>query len=330
MTEGGLLGWCTAPLVKLDDTAPGVLARLLTAAPPRKQAVFAALAVLEEQGDACQPGDDLFPQSLAEVILNGRASDILRRAFGTVPVGLPGILAQVGERPLPRLKDYLLLHDLLADEDVRAADALRGSGRITCRKLDVLRALDPRWRHANLLDRIDTCAEAMTFNTAVDFVRSVNSKASDEAVADAIAAMRPSSTLARLLDRFMRRADRLPPHPVPVADNELRPLLTIRDLLDAGRRYRNCLQHRLSEVAAGKMAISEFRGECLVEFRPLTLSAGWVLREVHAERNRPVALALCEAVEAKCDEIGIPRFHDEIAGDAWKSYRRMTGELEWG
>ena len=330
MIDGGLLGWCTSPLVRLDDEARGVLARVLTAGPPRKQAIFAALAVLEEQGDARQPNDDLFPQSLAEVILNGRASDILRRAFGTVPVGLPGMLAQVGERPLPRSKDYILLHDFLADEDIRAADALRGTGRITCRKLDVLRALDPRWRHANTLDRIDTCAEAMTFNTAVDFVQSANSKATDEVVADAIALMRPSSTLARLLDRFMRRADTMPPHPAPVADNELRPLMTMRDLLDAGRRYRNCLQHRLSEVAAGKMAISEFRGECLVEFRPLTLDAGWVLRDVHAERNKPVALALCADVESKCDEIGIPRFHDEIAGEAWKSYRRITGELEWG
>lgn len=55
----------------------------------------------------------------------------------------------------------------------------------------------------------------------------------------------------------------------------------------------------------------------------------WVLREVHAERNRPVGLALCAAVEAKCDALGIPRFREE-AGSDWKSYRKFTGELEWG
>lgn len=324
----GLLGWLTEPLVQLDDQLPGILSRVLTAAPERRQAIFCALAVYE-QNCGLNFGDELIRPSLAEVVRHGRSADILRHALGDLPSGLRGLLTRVGERPL-RAKDYLTLCDLAASDDGGGMAALLGSGRVSVRKLEVLAALDPRWRHANTLERIDTGAEALTFNAAMGFVQSVNSKATDEVVADAISAMRPSSTLPRLLDRFMRRADRLPPHPVPVADNELRPLLTMRDLLDAGRRYRNCLRHRLSEVAAGKMAISEFRGECLVEFRRLTLDAGWVLREVHAERNRPVALALCEAVEAKCDEIGIPRFHDEIAGEAWKSYRRMTGELEWG
>lgn len=323
----GLLGWATESLVRLDDEVPGVLSRVLTAAPERRQAIFCALAVYEQNG-GLNFGDELIRPSLAEVVRHGRSADILRHALGDVPRGLRGLLARVGERPLPRSKDYLALGALAASDDGRGMAALLGSGSISVRKLEVLAALDPRWRHANTLERIDTGAEALTFNAAVGFVQSVNSKATDEVVADAIAAMRPSSTLARLLDRFMLRADRLPPHPVPFEDNELRPLRTVRDLLDAGRRYRVCLRHRVSNVAAGKMALSEFRGECLVEFRPTGL--GWLLREVHVERNRPVAVALSEAVEAKCDQIGIPRFYDDIGGDGWKSYRKFTGELEWG
>jgi len=325
----GLLGWATNALVKLDDEAPGILARVLTAAPPRKQAIFAALAAREEKVGIFEVGDDLFPRSFAEVVRHGRANDILRRAFGMVPDGLSGLLAQIGERPLPRPKDYIVLHDLLVDDDVRGAEALRGSGRITCRKLEVLHSLDPRWRHANTLERLDTGAEAMTFNKAVAFVQSVNTKASDEVVAGAIAHMRPTSSLPRLLDRFLRRADRLPPHPVQQGDNEFRPLASMRDLMEAGRKYRNCLVHRVADVAAGKMAVAEYRAECLVEFRPLTRGAGWLLRDVHIERNRPVPLALIAEVEAKCDQMGIPRIDD--AGDSgWKSYRRFTGELEWG
>ena len=45
----GLLGWSTNALVQLDDEVPGVLARVLTAAAPRKQAIFAALAAREEK-----------------------------------------------------------------------------------------------------------------------------------------------------------------------------------------------------------------------------------------------------------------------------------------
>lgn len=89
-----------------------------------------------------------------------------------------------------------------------------------------------------------------------------------------IARIGQTSSLPRLLVRLMRRADLLPPHPVPESDNELRPLASMRDLLEAGRKYRNCLAHRLADIAAGKIAIAEFRGECLVEFRPMTPSKG--------------------------------------------------------
>lgn len=331
MRDGGLLGWCTEALVKLDDEAPGVLARVLTAAPARRQAIFAALAVREEKAGVIDVEDEsLIPIIFAEIVRHGRAADILRHAFGDVPQGFPGLLAQIGERPLPRAKDYLVLHGLLISDDPRGADALRGSGRITCRKLEVLHALDPRWRHANTLERLDTGAEAMTFNKAVAFVQSVNTKASDEVVAGAIALMRPTSSLPRLLDRLLRRADRLPPHPLSDGDNELRPLASMRDLMEAGRKYRNCLVHRMADVAAGKMAVAEYRAACLVEFRPLTRGAGWLLRDVHIERNRPVPLTLIAEVEAKCDQIGIPRINDAGGGDGWKSYRRFTDDLEWG
>lgn len=330
MREGGLLGWSTNALVKLDDEVPGVLSRVLTAAPARRQSIFAALAAYEVKAGVFIAGDELLPMSFAEVVRHGRAKDILRLGFGDVPEGFPGLLTQIGERPLFRAKDYLVLYDFLTGDDVRAAEALRASGRITCRKLEVLLALDPRWRHAHTLDRIDSGPEALTFNEAVAFIQSVNSKASDEVVAEAIARMGPTSSLPRLLDRLLRRANRLPPNPVPEGDNELRPLASMRDLLEAGRKYRNCLAHRLADVAAGKMAIGEFRGECLVEFRPMTLRTGWLLREVHIERNRPVPLALFSEVEAKCDVLGIPRIDEAGGGDGWKNYRRFTGELEWG
>jgi len=328
--DGGLLGWATNALVKLDDAEPGVLARVLTAAPARRQAIFAALAALEEKAGVIDVGVELFPASFAEVVRHGRAADILRHAFTDVPEGLPGLLESVGEKPLPRAKDYIALHALAESDDARGADALRGSGRITCRKLEVLAALDPRWRHANSLERIDNGVEAMRFNSAVQFVQSVNSKATDEVVAGAIARMARSSSLPKLLDRFLRRADRLPPHPISEGDNELRPLATMRDLLEAGRKYRNCLAHRLSEIAAGKMAIAEFRGECLVEFQPLTLGAGWMLRDVHIQRNNFVPVALVAEVEAKCDALSIPRVVEAAGGKAWKDYFRFTRELEWG
>ena len=325
MREPGLLGPFTYALVKLDDIEPGVLARVLTAAPQRRQAIFAALAKIAVDGDS--HGVNLASADLANIIRHGRATEILRHAFGGVPEGYPSALERVGERPLDAM-DYLILRDLCAAQHPNIMTALRACDRITRGKLRVVTALDPRWVHINILTRIDTPAEAADFNQAMSFIQSVSSKATDEAVAIAIGRMAQTTTLARLLDRLLRRADRLPAHPLGQGDNELRPLTTMREYLEAARKYRNCLAHRMSDVAAGKMALAEFREDCLVEFRPLTQGRGWLLRDVHIERNRPVPLALIAEVEAKCDQMGIHRIDD--AGDSgWKSYRRFTAELEW-
>lgn len=329
MREGGLLGWSTNALVELDDEVPGVLSRVLTAAPRRRQAIFAALAARETNGGVFEARDDLLPSSFAEIARHGRVSDVLRYAFREVPDGLPGLLERIGERPLDRPHDYISLHHMLVRDDDRAANALRGSGRITRRKLEVLSALDPRWRHAHTLDRIDTGAEAIAFNAAVEFVQSVCSRATDEVVAQAIGQMRPTSTLPRLLDRFMRRADQLPAHPLKEGDNELRPLTDIRDHLEVARKYRNCLTGKISEVAAGRMAIAEFRGECLLEFRPLTGNGGWMFWACHGPRNGPVALSTAEAAAARCDALGILRPNEDAGGAGWRSYRAFTREMDW-
>ena len=210
MLDGGLLGWTTAPLVKLDDEIPGVIARVLTASPARRQSIFAALAKREVEGDLVGVEEDLLPPSFAEVVRHSRPAGILRHAFGEVPEGFIGLLERVGERPLPRAQDYIALRNLLANGEVRSAEALRESGRITLRKLEVLSSLDSRWRHVNTLNRLESPDEAARFNSAIEFVQTVCSRASDEVVATAIANMAPTSTLPRLMDRFVRRADRLP------------------------------------------------------------------------------------------------------------------------
>lgn len=324
----GHLGWATNSLVKLDDKVPGVLARVLTASPGRRQAIFAAVAVHTIKGDVYHPEGDLFPPGLAEGIRHGRGGDILRQALGDVPEGLPGLLARIGEMPLDRAQDYLAITGLLYSNNPRTVEALRGGGRISRRTLEVLAALDPRWHHANALTRLDTPAAAMRFNAAVEFVQSICSRADDAAVATAIANLTSSSSLAWLVERFVRRADRLPEHPIQAADNDLRPFVTMRDYLEAGRRYRNCLASKLGHVAAGRLCIAEFRGEALLEFRRLTGGA-WLLWAIHGHRNSGVPLHICEAADAKIDSLGLPRIDENAGGSRWSSYRSFTRELDW-
>lgn len=326
--DEGLLGWATASLVKLDDEQPGVIARVLTASPGRRQAIFAAIAA-EGIGEVASEEVCLLPRKLADVVRHGRSSDILRHAFREVPRGFPGLLERIGHRPLPLARHYLSLRDMLLQGDMRSADALSHSGRITVRKLEVLSALDPRWRHANTLSRLDTPAEAVRFNAAIEFVQGVCSKADDEAVALAIANMSGTSTLPRLLHRFISRADRLPTNPVPAGDDEIRPFTSTREYLNAARRYRNCLASKLDQVAAGRFAIAEFKNQALLEFRQLTAGAGWMLWLIHGPRNHPAPISVYEEAEAKCDRLGIPRQNDGAGGSPWRSYRHFSQTLDW-
>ena len=322
MDEDDLLGWVTNALVRLDDQTPGLIARVLTAAPARRYAVFAALAVYETAG--LHVG---YPEGLASVLRHGRPADILRHAYGDVPAGFAGALARI-TRPLEGADDYIRLHALLLSPQPNVAEAVSG-GPISHAKLNILTSLDPRWVHINSVSRLETSWEAHTFNRAVAFVQGVCSRATDEAVAEAIARMAPTSTLPRLLQRWLARADRLPENPVTTGDDELRPLTTLRDYQEVARRYRNCLATKLDEVVAGRMAIAEFRGEVLVEFRPLSVSKGWVIWTTHGHRNQPVRRNLAELAAARCEDQGIPRLDDGAGGDLWRSYRGITRQPVW-
>lgn len=323
MRESGFLGWATGPLVKLDDAAPGVLARMLTAAPARRQAIFAALAHLEPETE----GASLI--ALAEVVRHGRPADILRHALEVVPAGYAGLLERIGEQPLALPTDYLTLRDLCASPNTKVADALRACRKINRPTLRVAMTLDRRWVHANLLEKIHTVVEASDFNRALTCIQSISTKVTDEAGAEAIARMAPTTSPARMLSRMMHRADRLPTHPLGEGDNELRPFTLMRDYVWAGRRYRNCLAHRLDRVASGAMAIAEFRDECLVEFRPLTIGSRWVVWQVHGHRNHPVPPHLAREAVAACAKLGVASVLDPAEDETWRSYRRVTRILEF-
>jgi hypothetical protein len=229
----------------------------------------------------------------------------------------------LGEAPLSSARGYARLFALFIDpKQRRKAEALRHVGQITEKMLFVLDALDLRWIHAETLTRLPTMVAAKDFNRAVAFAQSVSSRATDEAVVAAISRLAPTAPLSAIISRFVRRADRFPPHPV-TGDEEIRPLTSARDFIECGRRYRNCLPTMLDRALAGQVAFAEFQRECIVEFRPLSLGKGWLLAEVHVARNGLVPSELAKAVEAKCEALGIPHVDQRDDGEDWRRYRRF-------
>jgi hypothetical protein len=327
MAEGdGLLGWATDDLVFLDSLPDGrgLISRLLTVSPMRKQAIFLVLASrrLDRPGEGTR--DEHQEASLAKVLRHGRAREIITHAFGYVADGLLGGLERLGDTPLSSPAHYVRHYLIFARPEHRAkAEALQHVGQITEKMLRVLDALDPRWVHAETLKRIECAADARDFNRAVAFAQAVFSRATDDVVAAAIARLQPTSTLIELVQRLVRRADRFPSQPVERTD-DIRPLASTRDLIEAGRRYHNCLTTKLDEVLAGRVAFAEFRGDCIVEFRSLTGAAGWLLWEVHGHRNGPVPSALAAAATEECLNQGVPSVDESGGGADWRSYCRFV------
>lgn len=328
-----LLGWATDSLVQLDRLAPGLIGRVLTASPKSRQAIFTVLAtrlLIAQHDNALGRVDDGDDVNLAFVLREGRAREILAYAFGGVAEGWLGALERLGGQPLGNLQAYVKLHTIFGTPKHRKkAEALRHVGQITEKMLHLLDVLDERWVHGEALKRLPNVVAAKDFNQAVAFAQSVSSKATDEAVAKAIARLAPTTPLSAVVTRFVRRADRFPEHPVS-GDDEIRPLTSARDFIEAARRYRNCLaKEKLDEALAGQVAFAEFRGETILELRPLSLGKGWLLHDVHVSRNGFVDSELAEAARLKCETLGIPAVEPRDRGEAWRRYRRFVRNGGW-
>lgn len=323
----GLLGWTTDSLVQLDPLAPGLISRVLTASPKSRQAIFTVLAsrlLIAEHNDTFRRVDDGDDANLAFVLREGRPREILDYAFGHVPEGWLGALERLGGQPMSSLNGYVKLHRVFAEpKHQRRAEALGRVGQITEKMLAVLDTLDARWVHVEALKRLHDVTAARDFNRAVAFVQSVSSKATDEAVAAAIARLAPTARLSGIVRRYVRRADRFPSHPLH-GDDDMRPLTLARDFIEAARRYRNCLASMIDRALIGQVAFAEFRGEAIVELRPLTLGRGWLLDAVHVARNAHVPTSLAQEVERKCAAIGIPSFDQRDTGEDWRRYVRFV------
>ncbi len=324
-----LLGWATDSLVQLDRLAPGLIGRVLTASPKSRQAIFTVLAtrmLIAQHDNALGRVDDGDDVNLAFVLREGRAREILAYAFGGVAEGWLGALERLGGQPMSSLNAYVKLHRVFADpKHGRKAEALRHVGQITEKMLSVLDVLDERWVHAETLKRLHDVTAAKDFNRAIAFVQSVSSKATDEAVAAAIARLAPTARLSSIVRRYIRRADRFPPHALH-GDDDMRPLNSARDFIEAARRYRNCLASMIDRALIGQVAFAEFRREAIVELRPLTLDRGWVLDGVHVARNAHVPTSVAEEVERKCASVGIPGFEQRDSSEDWRRYIRFVRE----
>ena len=309
----GLLGgWPTGRLIDLDAKVPGVISRVLTSGPARRQAVFAILAAelaaerhQQVIGDGPDEGTSL---RRAEVIRHGSASDILAELLGTAPPqGLSGALERIGLTPMLQPALYHRLIKIFIDPGQRpVVEALRYVGKITPSMLRSIDLLPGCLLHANVLKKLDGSFEAHQFAEGLAFAKSVNTNLTDEAIFEAASRMRDNMRLDELLSRFIRRADLRLAAPIP-ADREIRPLQSVRDMIGAGRQFRNCLHtnRKIVNALRGKAAYAVYgQDDAILEFACLS-TGEWLFVAAYGHRNAAVPPAVEQAIFAKAKQAGI-------------------------
>ena len=310
LTTNGLLGWATARLIHHDGIAPGVLRRLLSSGPMRRQAVFLVLAseVVHErhlQVVGGEPDDDE-AAARAEVLRDGRAGDVVASAIDRVPPGLLGALERIGLQPLRDPRLYARLCDVYLRADQRhVAEAFRHVGQITPTMLRIIDVLPPELTCPVTLKRLDSPSEAAEFVEAVEFVQATNSRATDKVLRESLDRLPEHIRLETFISRFIRRADLELHAPLP-GDNEITPILTAKDMIWAGRRLRNCLATDSKIIGAllGRRAYALYRETAVLEFAPLS-NQQWLYIEAHQHGNVPVADDVEEAARAKVIRAGV-------------------------
>ena len=310
LQKNGLLGWATARLIHHDAIAPGVIRRLLSSGPMRRQAVFLVLAqeVVHERHLQIVGGEPDQEEALqrAEVLRDGRAGEVVALAIDRVPEGLLGALERSGLKPLHDPRLYARLCEVYMRSDQRpVADALRHVGAITPTMLRIIDILPPELLCPATLTRLKSPDEAAEFVEAMAMAQAVNSRATDEVVRERLGRLAPDAELTTLVSRLIRRADIELEQPLP-ADNEVEPIRTVREMILTGRRLHNCLGTDLKIVGAllGRRAYALFRDTAVLEFAPLS-DGRWLFLAPYQYGNVPVADDVEQEARTKIVAAGI-------------------------
>ena len=298
--------------------------RVLKTSMVNRQAIYAAFAYEELNGRRWGGRSDL---DRATLLRDERAAGIVQASYGTTPVGLMGALERCGDRPL-KPDHYLDLFRIYDMRDAKKVHVLKYVGEITDEVIGVINTLSPVLLHPRVVSAVGDVSKAKQLTEAVACVQSLNSQASDRAIAEAIAQLDDKAALAAIVTRFIRRADRFPPQPL-ASDDEVRPLDTVAALMDAGKTYNNCLRSYIGRVLAGAVAFAEFRETMLLEFRPMS-DGGWLLEDIHVANNGRVPECDRLAAREMCAGHGIPHLEAQRNTPVgWSSLDALLRRWEW-
>jgi hypothetical protein len=310
--------------MSLDDVVPSFVARSYRWGAVRRQAAYYVMAQIHGGVPINEvalrfahlgPFTCDRPYTRVGTMLDTlRARDIMAAVIGEVPAGLLGTMDRLGLEPMSDPAWYRTLIGLYRPQTPvdrsRTRVLSRIAGKLKGGQIEAVSILDPVLLHSHVLARTTSGTEARKLNLAVAYVRSRCSNATDVALRQSIERIPPDLTMKKWLTRWAARFDLLPDNaPDLSADPTLTLIRTGAALVDAGRRYKNCLASKVGEVITGRYAFVEYRPSdpvapgALAELR--YTSRGYVLDGLYAHSNGMVRKDIAATLRIKLARSGI-------------------------
>ena len=335
-------------VIEFDVETPSILANSFFWGSLRRQVLFLIISQMGTTLDSSKflsrcGGSDAEPTikpiaRLGSALLTQRPQHLLRALLGSIPDGLIGTLRRLGHEPAEQPDFYATLLRVFRSSDPN--DRLRGrllgqsTGPLRPGQIEGLAVLDPAMLHLSVFARTKSVTEAQTLNNALAYVRARCSTATDNALRQSLDRISEQRKTSHWFRRWAERFDRLPVCASPfMADPTLRVLDSGPALLDAGRRYGNCLASKIGEVVTGRYLFIEHQPDpsqpgVIAELR--YTSKGYVLDGLYMKNNVSLPHERAAALRACLAKCGVAiRCH--VPGDEaqLKATAKLLGVYDW-
>jgi len=317
-------GWALVRAALVDSESDrGFLVDLMAASTLRRQTVFAVLSAVgsdevEEFLNRLEPAG----RSFGVALITCPAEKLLATAFegeGKRPVRpLLRALAGLGDNPLPDPALYRRLYEIMALEgDGLKAHALRYCRPLTGVAIEVVDVLHEGLLDPEIVKRAPGVEWAERLNAAVQLVQSCCSHLTMDAMRTAIRQSR-SAKMDRLVGRWIAKADRFPPPPLPPAE-DVRALSTAAAMIECGRDFGNCLKtaSKIGEALLGyayhyvvdHRADDGTVSQVIVELTPLS-TGDWVIGTIEVHQRNGLSTEVRTAVIKRMAALGAVTPHN--------------------
>lgn len=310
-------GWLLDRVVQIDVSAPGLAGAMFRCSNERRHVVACYLSLERPHTKF----DD--EAALGSFLIQARHHEILRAAFGSVPVGMRGALRRADKRTHPR-RFYGYLFQILASDSRSATRALIAHlPRVNPAVLKTSRALSSDLQSPSLVATLRTSETARTVSRLVVLLEGAG--VDRAAMCRVLTGAKSMEEVVAFASNWAFRAE-LPTHPVPQAECYI-PIKHGADLKRLARRYRNCMANMLANVLDRRSAFALIRldeAEAVVHL--VSHRGSWQLLEICGPKNTPPSSPLRAKAASYLKSYGIEqrrRFRSDAS--KWQPLRRLVG-----